>query len=135
MCYLCDQPPRSLRGDVENGAGVLDGLPELEGVDWRKMIHDNADRLNLWSPMSCVLGIIFEDKSTDTYAEDYDEWNYYADEWVTETRFEEYGSGYEWFIQNYPNCDTSELGFCPGWYSAPDLRDMWLEYVSVPAAS
>lgn len=135
MCYLCDQPVRSLRGDVENGAAVLDGLPELEGVDWRKMVRDNADRLNMWSCVSCVLGIIFDDKSTDTYAETYDEWDYDSDDWVTETRFEEYDSGYNWFVMSYPEFDTIELGFCPGAYDSSDLRDMWLEYVNTPAAS
>ena len=40
-----------------------------------------------------------------------------------------FSNGYNWFIMNYPEYDVSELGFCPGQYSASDLRDAWLGLV------
>lgn len=129
MCYLCNESKPTLRYDVESGAAVLDELPELEGIDWRKMVRDNADDLDLWSCRWCVLGIVFDSKSTDTYEDPYDAWNYDTGEWESEIHYEEYGSGYNWFIMNYPEYDVSELGFCPGQYSASDLRDAWLGLV------
>ncbi len=142
MCYRCDEfdsffserQRQEAREFVLAGATMLDGLEELKGVDWRQMVRDNADRLDMWSCTDCVLGIIFDSKAADTYVETQEVVDLYTGEWREETWFEAYGSGYNWFIMNHPGVDTVELGFCPDGGNAELLRETWLEYLGITAS-
>ena len=142
MCYRCDEADsffnerqrQEAREFVLAGATMLDSLEELKGTDWRQVVRDNADRLDLWSCANCVLGILFDSKADETYEETFEFYDTYLDELCEEIREATYESGYNWFVMNYPDADPIELGFCPDGGNAAMLRETWLEYLGITAS-